>query len=94
MYVPRMGDTLIVHDQSKFSNGTAEFPAIIQQTFNENDPHNQTRCNVIAFPPFMTPQQLGSVPFYPSRPAQMPEGNACWPKLEGHHHVGDDEPTI
>jgi hypothetical protein len=91
-YIPRKGDTVMVHARECYSNGETVVPAIVTQVFNEHDKGNPTRCNLTAFPPFMTPQYLGSVEFFDCEPA-IPDATfyGCWPKHEGHHHVGEEE---
>ena len=96
MHVPHIGDTVLVHHKDCHNNGAETVPAIVQQVFDQNGPGQPVYCNLIAFPPFATPKQLGSVTFFQSTPV-IPDEHfvGCWPKQErpvyadnGQHMVG------
>lgn len=57
----KLGDIVYVAHPDVESNGMLIVPAIVNQIFNANDPHLDTLVNLLAFPPYKTPQQLGSV---------------------------------
>lgn len=82
MHAPHIGDIVIVcHPQAK-NNGAETCPAVVTQVFDVGP--NTILCNLLAFPPFMAPQHLGSVTFYPLTPHIKDElFVGCWPKLEG-----------
>lgn len=79
----RLGDTVFVAHPQARNNGAVIVPAIVTQLFNDGDANHVTLVNMIAFPPFMTPQHLGSVTLYAfARSVEQVEADphfvGCW----------------
>ncbi len=92
MYTPHIGDTVIVKHPNCRNNGAETVPAIVVQKFDQS--HNSSNgnlpilLNLYALNPFMTPQWLGSVPFFSEAPLIQDElFIGCWPKQERHHNA-------
>lgn len=57
----KLGDIVYVSHPDVRGNGAVIVPAIVNQIFNQRDSRLDTLVNLLAFPPYKTPQQLGSV---------------------------------
>jgi hypothetical protein len=88
MHMPHIGETVLVHHKDCFSNGARTVPAIVQQVMiNVAGP---TLLNLVAFPPFSVPKNLGSVAWYSSTP-MIPDDEhfvGAWPRNTHHGHIG------
>lgn len=95
MHAPHIGETVLVHHPDTHSNGAHTVPAIVQQVFNTGptaNPDAPVMVNLIAFPPFMSPKQLGSVAWHPSTPLIHDEHFiGAWPRQTHHTHVGEQD---
>lgn len=82
----KLGDIVYVAHPDVRNNGVVIVPAIVNQIFNANDSRLDTLVNLLAFPPYKTPQQLGSVTLLPvarthEEVAADPQFVGCWGRM-------------